>query len=454
MNPTEKLSHHLPETPADLPAGVRWFSWLLFLRHPLVIEVPEIQAVLQWSRKHWWRLALLEAAVILTLTMPALMRGRSWIYDLAAIALPQVLLWAVAMSAAYSLVGYRVNLQTMRCYLPQMRRSQRRKMHWSLRVVFLCLIGLLGVASGYGFASLFGSQAGVQLSWMAGELLAYWSDTFSSGFIYTFLMAVVLVVVPETIARMRLRESELQTRTLRAEAEAQRLARHQAESELRLLQAQVQPHFLYNTLANVRYLIQKNSPDALRMTDALIDYLRTAVPDMRADRVTLGLEVEHVQHYLTIMEVRMQGRLRFHVDVAEQWRARMVPPLVLLTLVENAVKHGVARAVDGGEIALRAYASPSIDAEGEPDLVVEVIDSGAGGEGTDAGALTPGTGTGLSNVRERLRLLAGERATLELIEREEGGTIARMVLPMLGEPAGQAVASVPNQPGSVALNAR
>jgi sensor histidine kinase YesM len=133
------------------------------------------------------------------------------------------------------------------------------------------------------------------------------------------------------------------------------------------------------------------------------------------------------------MEMRMQGRLRFVIDVPEPCRARTIPPLVLLTLVENAVKHGVARAVEGGEIVLRACdTGHDVDAACR-DLVVEVSDTGPGVSAADASPLPAGTGTGLNNARERLRLLAGERATLELLPRAPdvpgGGMTARIILP-------------------------
>jgi LytS/YehU family sensor histidine kinase len=307
----------------------------------------------------------------------------------------------------------------------------RRTASITQRGMVLVLMMMAGMVTGYLVASKAMGSGGSFMQWVEHELTSYWSDTFRTGLIFGVLLLGMLGAVPELVARMRVREDDLQGRLLRAESEAQRLARHQAEGELRLLQAQVQPHFLYNTLANVRYLIQKNSPDALRMTDALIEYLRTAVPDIRADRVTLGQEVDHVQHYLTIMEMRMQGRLRFVIDVPDCWRARQIPPLVLLTLVENAVKHGVARAVDGGEITLRATTAEHCNEAGEPDLVIEVSDTGPGTATADTPTLNAGTGTGLNNVRERLRLLAGERASLALLPRELPGTgmTARIILP-------------------------
>jgi LytS/YehU family sensor histidine kinase len=189
------------------------------------------------------------------------------------------------------------------------------------------------------------------------------------------------------------------------------------------LQAQVEPHFLYNTLANLRYLVQKNSPDALRMTDALIEYLRTSVPDMRAQHVTLGREVEHARHYLEIMQMRMGGRLAFRIDVPAALGAIEIPPLVLLTLVENAVKHGIAPRVEGGEVLLSVSAN-------EDALEIEVADTGAGVLPADAGmSAATSTGVGLENLRERLRLAYGRPVPVDLAPNQPRGTRVRMRIP-------------------------
>jgi LytS/YehU family sensor histidine kinase len=216
---------------------------------------------------------------------------------------------------------------------------------------------------------------------------------------------------------------------LSAEAASEKLARKTAESELRLLQAQVEPHFLYNTLANLRYLIQKNSPDALRMTDALIEYLRTSVPDIRALRVTLGREADHARHYLEIMQMRMGSRLAFTVDVPTQLRAIEVPPLLFLTLVENAVKHGVGPRIEGGDVLLRAR-------EDGEWIEVEVADTGVGlTAAKNEAAEVRSTGVGLDNLRGRLQLAYGQAVAVDLLPNAPRGARVVLRLPRAFPPA-------------------
>jgi sensor histidine kinase YesM len=165
----------------------------------------------------------------------------------------------------------------------------------------------------------------------------------------------------------------------------------------------------------VRQLIQSGSRDALPMFDHLIDYLRRALPDMRSDGTTLGREAELARAYLEIMRMRMGSALAFSIDIAPELRELGFPPLMLMTLVENAVKHGVAP-LGRGEVRIVAMRH-------DARLVVCVADDGRGLGGT------LGHGVGLANVRERLRALYGEAATLELQSGTEGRTVARLEVP-------------------------
>jgi LytS/YehU family sensor histidine kinase len=181
----------------------------------------------------------------------------------------------------------------------------------------------------------------------------------------------------------------------------------QAQAELKLLQAQIEPHFLFNTLANLRHLVQTGSPEALAMLDHLVHYLRTALPDIRAPGSTVAREMELARAYLEIMRIRMGGALAFTIEMRPEAAQAELPSLMLMTLVENAVKHGIAPR-GGGHIAVRATRDAKC-------VRVEVDDDGPG--------LTrpPGRGVGLGNVRERLRALYGERGRLELEQREPAG---------------------------------
>jgi sensor histidine kinase YesM len=154
------------------------------------------------------------------------------------------------------------------------------------------------------------------------------------------------------------------------------------------------------------------------MTDALIEYLRTSVPDMRAQHVTLGREIDHARHYLEIMTMRMGGRLRYAIDLADDLREMPVPPLVVLTLVENAVKHGIAPRVQGGSVNVRGRRDGEF-------VELDVEDDGVGmGQGSDA-EQSSSTGTGLANVTNRLGIVYGERASLALMPLAADGSGAR-----------------------------
>jgi sensor histidine kinase YesM len=229
------------------------------------------------------------------------------------------------------------------------------------------------------------------------------------------VIALVLTSLIVGISRMRLREADQRAARLAAEAEGERLARQNVQAELKLLQAQVEPHFLFNTLANVRHLMQTQNPQALAMLDHLIHYLRTALPEMRGESSTLGREVELARAYLEIMRLRMGGALVIAIDLPQALVPAPFPPLMLMTLVENAIKHGVAPAA-GGRVAIRARA-----ADGKMRVTVEDDGAGLGG--------TLGSGVGLANLRERLAALFGPAARLDLESHEGGGTRASIEVP-------------------------
>ena len=229
------------------------------------------------------------------------------------------------------------------------------------------------------------------------------------------MVGVVLGAVLIGVAQMRLREARAREKLLEAEAQREKLERQGVQAELKLLQAQVEPHFLFNTLANLRYLVQTRSDDAAPMLDHLIHYLRTALPEMRAEASTLGREMELARAYLEIMRLRMGGALTFAIELPEALAATPFPPLMVMTLVENAIKHGVAP-MGRGRIALRAF-------EAGGDIVVQVEDDGRGL------AEPIGQGVGLANIRERLRALHGEGAELELRGRDPAGTLASIRVP-------------------------
>jgi sensor histidine kinase YesM len=200
-------------------------------------------------------------------------------------------------------------------------------------------------------------------------------------------------------------------------AEAARLL---AEAKLRTLQAQVEPHFLYNTLANVVSLIGPEPARARHMLERLIDFLRASLSASRGEAATLGSEIDLACAYLDLLGVRMGARLRWRVDVAADCRDVVIPPMLIQPLVENAVMHGIEPKVDGGTIVVRARRL-------ESGLCVEVADDGIG---LVAAAPRPGGGVGLSNLRERLRSLHGNGAQVQLLENQDGGVTSRLLLPV------------------------
>jgi sensor histidine kinase YesM len=230
-----------------------------------------------------------------------------------------------------------------------------------------------------------------------------------------FLLGFVAVALTMSIANLRNREARQRMALLAAEAEREKLARAGAQAELKLLQAQVEPHFLFTTHANVRYLVQTGSPDALAMLDHLIHYLRTALPEIRSEASTIGREAELARAYLEIMRLRMGGALHFDIDVPDDVARAPFPPLMVMTLVENAIKHGLAP-VGKGSVKVRAR-------NGGGKVVLQVEDDGRGL------SAAPGQGLGLANIRERLAALFGDRARLELAGREGGGAIATIEVP-------------------------
>jgi sensor histidine kinase YesM len=211
----------------------------------------------------------------------------------------------------------------------------------------------------------------------------------------------------EADARRRLTEAALARETLDAQM---------VQARLSALQAQIEPHFLFNTLATVKRLYETAPQRGREMLVSLIEYLRAALPSMRGTGSTLKREVELARAYLTILQMRMGERLRFTIDMPAPLLVAEVPPLVLGTLIENAIKHGLSPLPEGGAIAIRA------ERRGD-DIRVEVRDSGRGITGDG------GSGVGLANIRSRLAALYGPRAALELAANAPRGVVATVTLP-------------------------
>lgn len=194
------------------------------------------------------------------------------------------------------------------------------------------------------------------------------------------------------------------------------LTKQTLEARLQLMEAQVEPHFLFNSLANVQRLYETEPESGARLLENLKTYLRAALPQMRDRAATLGREAELCRAYLEVLQARMGERLRFAVDIPAELQEHAFPPMMVITLVENAIKHGIHRSARGGAIVVRARS----DAR---SLTVEVADTGIGFRGRS------GKGTGLANIRARLGALFGERAQLSLYANEPSGVVAAIAVP-------------------------
>jgi LytS/YehU family sensor histidine kinase len=188
-------------------------------------------------------------------------------------------------------------------------------------------------------------------------------------------------------------------------------------ARLQLLRAQIEPHFLFNTLATVRTLARTDRAAAVDMIDHLMRYLSEALPKLRQEECCLAEELQLIDAYLRIHQIRMGSRLSYELLIPEALHEQRIPTMILLTLVENAVKHGINPAVDGGRI--------SVSASRERDaLVLKVSDSGQGLAATD------GHGMGLANIRRRLTMLYGDGAVLSLARPAAHGVTATVSIPL------------------------
>ncbi|MDP9605052.1 sensor histidine kinase [Variovorax gossypii] len=195
--------------------------------------------------------------------------------------------------------------------------------------------------------------------------------------------------------------------------------RNATEARLKLLETQLEPHMLFNTLANLRVLITVDPPRAVAMLDRLNSYLRMTLSGSRALSHPLSAEFERLGDYLELMSVRMGARLRYTLDLPQELRDAPVPPLLLQPLVENSIRHGLEPKVEGGEIVVRARTEAG-------QLVIEVNDTGVG-----LGAAPPseGSGFGLEQVRERLATVYGAQGRMSIGPSPSGGTSTTLSFP-------------------------
>jgi signal transduction histidine kinase len=336
-------------------------------------------------------------------------------------------LWTAALLAVFTLCGVALHLL-------------RPDIGWAANIVAANMCGialtfaLIGAWFNYrrfvqhklklllavlGFA-VFAAVTSTGLSmWIEGQPLAHALERVAH-FLNGVLVGSLTIMVPVlVISILRNHQYEVTNAQLQREAEQARLARELSESQLRLLRAQIEPHFLFNTLGAVQQLAQQGAPRAAELTANLIDFLRSSMRDMRSEQVCLAAEFGLVESYLKVMQVRLGERLRFSLQLPRALEQVRLPTMIVLTLVENAIKHGIEPALRGGEVTVSAQAADGA-------VRIRVQDGGVGMSTiseTDGGG-----GTGLDNVRHRLRLAYGAAAGLRLRDGDPG-LIADITIP-------------------------
>jgi signal transduction histidine kinase len=218
-------------------------------------------------------------------------------------------------------------------------------------------------------------------------------------------------------------QAEVKAAQATENAESEALKRQVVEARMAAMQAQVEPHFLFNTLASIDHLIEVDPPTASKMQKNLIALLRASMPTMREANANgavrdLGRELAVIKPYLEILQMRMEERLQTEIDVPEGLMSAEFPPMMIQGLVENAIKHGLEPKAEGGKLTVKAEILHG-------KLAVTVADTGLG----FGRAATSGTGVGLANIRERLQLLHGNRASVTVTENQPSGTVVTITVP-------------------------
>ncbi len=249
------------------------------------------------------------------------------------------------------------------------------------------------------------------LTWFLAVVFFIMVNTPEPAFWYVFISFGVKVLAGGK------RRAELVARDATLKADVATLERRLTEAQMAALQAQVEPHFLFNTLALIGRLIETDPPEAAKVHAHLIAYLRSALPQMRSSGgATLGKQLELSKAYLAIMQARMKERLAVRFEVPDFLGSAPFPPMMLQTLIENAIKHGLEPKIAGGTILVRARVEGAT-------LVVDVCDDGVGID------LHADEGVGLANIRERLQLLYGAQAELVIEAPMSGGACASVRIP-------------------------
>jgi sensor histidine kinase YesM len=248
---------------------------------------------------------------------------------------------------------------------------------------------------------------------------------YISGWIRMSVTALVVGGSAVLVYMLTESANESRQQALRFDLERKTLEAQALSARMRAMQARIEPHFLFNTLANVQQLVEQRSPRAAPLLGNLIAYLRAAVPQMRTDVTTLEREFDMARNYLAIMQMRMPDRLGWAADLPDALKTQPIPPLAVMTLVENAVRHGIDPTEHGGRVQVSATAENGC-------VRVQVSDTGNGA------AVPVNDGFGLTHLRESMRTLWGADATLDIASQPRQGTWAVLKFPLAAAPAQEA----------------
>ncbi len=302
-----------------------------------------------------------------------------------------------------NLVGYPIHFLFILGSRSGIERAARGS-GFAAKVLYYTVVPMLGVLAGFFLASFVVDTGFRDIFRNASALLSIVTSS------------LVISIVLSAVFFWRERSAKAEAMLALERARVERIEREAALANLRALQAQIEPHFLFNTLANVTSLIDPDPAKAKRMLESFNLFLRSSLAATRNETTTLGEEATLIAAYLDVLQVRMGSRLAYAVDVPAALASFPIAPMLLQPVVENAIKHGLEPKIDGGSVKFSARE------EGER-VVVDIADTGVGFAPTTQG------GVGLANLRGRLKLLYGGNAGLEVSEVSPAGTRVRVSLP-------------------------
>ncbi len=276
---------------------------------------------------------------------------------------------------------------------------------------------------------LFSIVAGVFLGIVLAQLLLrgvdfwqQWQPENTMIMVKSVLVSLLIALMITAFFAQRAIRLETQQKLIRQELKQKEIENQLGATELKLLQAQIEPHFLFNTLSNILGLIDQQPEQAKSMLHSLTQYLRVGLKRTREAQSKVADEVKLLQAYLEIQKIRMGERLQYQIDIDKQAEPIPLPPLLIQPLVENAIKHGLEKKIEGGRVDV-SFACQ------DKQLVIEVKDSGTGMEQNNE------QGIGLQNIANRLKSLYGKQASLQLLPNETGGLLVRIIINIEGNHA-------------------